>query len=364
MANNYDLTNLAVKMVCPTNKVIVDDKDLPGIYVERASKTLAELLNTSDTSVHPAFKINGNAVSRIAFGKYQGKAYGNRLYSLPGEDPANYLDHDVFVNYCRNKGRGHHEITAAEWAFLALLAKKNGTMPKGNNDYGKDVSESVRVAIRTYSDNGSRTCRVATGTGPLTWSDDGTREGVFDLNGNVWEWVTGLRLVKGELQVIPYNDAALPTTDLSANSDAWRAVNAEATGWDNLFIVPNGTGTTTNSVKLDYVSSHWQWQKSTITSQSDSSRSALFGSTTIAADVSAFAALYLRSMALAPDDGAAAADYEGDYFWANNAAAERLPLRGGYWDNGATAGVFDLNLFTPRSTVNSRIGGRAAYVDL
>lgn len=356
MANNYDLSKLAVKMVCPTNELLVDDKDLPGVYVRRASKKLSELLNTTDTSVHPAFKIGGATKASLLFGKYQGRTYGNRLYSLPGEDPAVSLDLDTFTAYCRNKGGNHHEITAAEWAFLALLAKKNGTKPKGNNNYGKDHSESTVVAIPSYVDGNGTICRVATGTGPLSWSDTGDINGIFDLNGNVWEWIIGIRLVHGELQVIPYNDAAISTTNLSATSDAWRAINANATGWDDLFIVPNGSGTTANSVKLDFVGGHWQWQKSAITTKG--ANNAAFASTTIAADVSAFAALYLRAMALAPEEGDT--DYDGDWFWANNQEAERCAARGGYWGNGSEHGVFALSFFNPRSSVSTGIGGRPA----
>ena len=38
----------------------------------------------------------------------------------------------------------------------------------------------------------------------------------------------------------------------------------------------------------------------------------------------------------------------------------RLPIRGGNWTNGASAGVFALNFNNPRSNVNANIGFRAA----
>ena len=56
------------------------------------------------------------------------------------------------------------------------------------------------------------------------------------MNGNIWEWVSGMRLVKGELQVIPYNNAADPECDTSAASTQWRAINAAATNYNDLFI--------------------------------------------------------------------------------------------------------------------------------
>lgn len=39
---------------------------------------------------------------------------------------------------------------------------------------------------------------------------------------------------------------------------------------------------------------------------------------------------------------------------------ERLPIRGGNWNNGANAGVFALNLHNPRSNASSNIGFRPA----
>ena len=38
---NYDLSSIALSMVCPTNKLITDDNGLPGAYVYRAKKMLS-----------------------------------------------------------------------------------------------------------------------------------------------------------------------------------------------------------------------------------------------------------------------------------------------------------------------------------
>ena len=41
---------------------------------------------------------------------------------------------------------------------------------------------------------------------------------------------------------------------------------------------------------------------------------------------------------------------------------ERLPIRGGSWNNGADAGVAALNLNNRRVNVNSNIGFRPAFM--
>ena len=101
------------------------------------------------------------------------------------------------------KGKGWHMMTKVEWAAIMLWCKKNGFMPYGNNNYGKDSrdtaagnSGNIRKRNRCRKDlpcfNRYR---------PLTWSHNKQLDGIWDLNGNVSEWTGALRTVKGELQV-------------------------------------------------------------------------------------------------------------------------------------------------------------------
>lgn len=357
---NYDLSALALGMVCPTNKLITDDKGMPSVFVQRAKQVLSALLTNGDGTAHPAFMINGEEKASIYIGKFQGKSHGSRMYSLPGQDPTTDINLDTIVSYCCNKGAGHHCITAAEWGFLALLAKKNGTQPKGNNYYGKDHGESMYQAIPSMVDSDKNICRVATGTGPMTWSDNGQIDGIWDLNGNVYEWVAGIRFIHGELQVIPYNNAALPDIDMGLNSAQWKALNAKATGYSDLYIAPDGSGTTSGSVKLDFVSEHWQWDTN-ITSKEDKWRNAAFASTTCGSGISSFTRMMLEALALCPESGDS--NYGDDFFSANNEKAECSVFRGGNWSDSSSAGVFSLHCFYARSDTGRSVGGRPAFYE-
>lgn len=360
---NFDLTNLAVKTICPNNSVMVDDTDLPSVMVYIPAFKNSEVLTGGNDSIHPAFIVNGQQIKGFWYGKYQAHNYKGVAYSLPAEDPTASINFDTARSTCEAKGHGWHLSTNAEWAAIALWCKKNGFLPYGNNNYGKDTRESNYKAVPTYKDGEGKTCRVATGTGPLTWSHDKTLAGIWDLNGNVWEWQGGLRLVWGELQILANNDAADPDNPQNATSTCWKAINAA----DGSLVEPECHTSDTaqklsgSTIKLDWVSNKWQYSNAISNPQTDY-KGCPFGDVTCSAAIGAAAKVLLRSLALLPDEGATAADYEGDYMYWNHNTAERCVCRGGHWSSGAGAGVFYLNGSNSRANSYPGLGFRPAFI--
>lgn len=359
---NFDLTNLAVKMICPNNVVKTDDTDLPSVLVYIPKFKNSDVLTGGNDSTHPAFIVNGVEIPGFYYGKYQAKVYNSVAYSLPGEDPTASINFDTARARCEAKGAGWHLSTNAEWAAIALWCKKNGFLPYGNNNYGKDSRESNYKAVPSYYES-DKIARVATGTGPISWSHDKTMAGIWDLNGNVWEWQGGIRLVWGELQILANNDAADPDNPQNATSTCWKAINAA----DGALVDPESKTTDSSAhvsgktVKLDYVNNKWTYSTS-ITNAKDEGRSCAFYQVAADSSIGDAAKVMLRALALLPDSDVTTDVYEGDYVWWNNGVAERCVFRGGSWASGAGAGVFSLCGGDSRGAAGTGLGFRAAYI--
>jgi hypothetical protein len=358
----YPLTEMAVKMFCPGNVVQQDDAGLPSILVWIPKFKNSDVLTGGNDSTHPAFIVNGKEIDGFYYSKYQNVVYNGKAYSLPAEDPQANVNFDTAREYCEDKGYGWHMSTAAEWAAIALWCKKNGFLPYGNNNNGKDTRESNYKAIQTFHKADGAIGRIATGTGPLTWSHNNAPDGIWDMNGNVLEWQGGLRIVWGEIQILANNDAADPDNPQNATSACWKAINAA----DGSLVEPESMTTDTavktsgSTVKLDYVDDVWTYS-SGISNASAAGRACAFGSAACADEISEAAKVLLRALALLPDTDATADEYEGDSMWWINNAAERYVFRGGNCGNKVSAGVFFMTVDSRYAS--SEFGGfRAAYI--
>lgn len=355
---NFDLTALALAGCCPGNEVIYDDKGMPSIMVKIPKMTYAQLGMGSSNDVFPAFKVGNRELDAIYISKFINMVQNNRAYSLPGFGPAHTLNFDTARTYCSNKGAGWHLITRMEWGLLVRWCQNNGFMPLGNNNYGKHSSESVYKAIPDNTDATHYALRTKVGTGPLTWYHDKSPSGIADLCGNVWEWSGGMRMVYGELQILPNNNGADNTVSQAADSAEWKAIKAS----DGTLITPDGSGTTSGSIKADWISSKLTW--SDTKTNNTGSGSSLYSSCTFAnivcdSSISAAAKLLLASLGMYMYNGTTEL-FSGQYGYFDNQSAERCFFSGGgYYYTGY--GLASFNGFNARSGADNVIGFRSAY---
>lgn len=347
------------------NTLLFDDMGRPSVMVRIPRFKWNDVLDGGEDATCSAFIVDGQELDEIYISKYQNIVEEGRAYSIAGRDPATSTNFDQAKQYCEAKGPGWHLMTNVEWAAIALWCHKNATIPRGNNNYGRDHTAIHEHGIRASGTQESIN-RVLTGSGPASWAHDWTPAGIYDLNGNVWEWVGGLRLKEGEYQVIPDNNAAMHV-DQSPTSPLWKAINTSGA-----YVAPGSA----NTYKLDCDTAGNANQTdarvgapilNTVVSKPNytgPSTDAYYGRMdrqfqTLVAQSGVTAHVILKELGLFPAD----ADLQGDYLYARN-YGERLPLRGGYWIASASAGVFALHLNHARSNASGYLGFRSAFVNL
>lgn len=336
------------------NTVLYDDKGYPSVMVVVPRFNIEDVLANAGTGTHPAFIVNGTQKAEIFVGKYQGVVHDGRLLSLPGQNPGRSFNYDQARQYCSDKGTGWHLMTNAEWAAVALWCHKNGFMPRGNNNYARDATQTWETGRRISGGapgDSTGDGATLTGSGPMSWNHDNTAAGISDLNGNVWEWSAGMRLVDGEIQIIPDNDAGVAYADMGASSPLWKAIRLT----DGALVAPGSAGT----AKWDMTTS-----SGGVTVLADSIQNVSNGTVNSSG---AFEGTGLRGVAAAPNLLRVLGLHPGavglgsDVLYARN-VGERLPVRGGNWSRGGGAGVFALSCNAVRSDAGSDIGARPAFV--
>ena len=346
---NFDDLKLSIEALSGgKNTVLFDDLGMPSVMVPFPKLKMSDLIAGGSENIHPAFSVDGVEKSVIYVSKYQNIVLNERGYSLPMRDPRASLNFDQAVTYCRNKGKGWSLTPYSLWSAIALWCRKNGTMPRGNNNYGADHAYGHEKGVPTYYESG-KIARCATGSGPNTWNHNWMPDGIADLNGNVWEWCAGMRLMNGEIQIIPYANCMAADASMGASSTLWKAIAADGT-----LVEPGTAGT----LKYNYVSGHIQLTSGDITPE-DTWRGDTYQNMTL--DSALTVPEIAKALLIYPDEPGG--DYGGDSHYMNN-SGERLPLCGGSWDNTSLAGVFSVYLSSPRSNSITYIGFRSAYCEL
>jgi hypothetical protein len=315
-----------LSMLNARNVAVFDNAGLPSIMVKFSKRANASLFPGGSQETHPAFNVGGEETDAIYISKYPCTVINGKPYSLPYMKPATNIDLDAAAAACFAKGEGWHLLTAPEYALAALESMKGNTLPRGNTNHGASHSH--------HKERGKRYdgYRTLTGSGPVTWAHDHTPYGVYGLCGNVWEWIAGLRLMDGRIEVIPGNNAANPV-DVSRTSPLWKPVLTD--GAPARFIAGEGGIRLTSGGGDSGGRGGCAWKD---------------------LDVAVVPPELLKALALYPGD---IKDNDSCLYLDDD--GERLPFRGGSWYNAASAGVFALALGDLRSGVHVSVGFRAAF---
>jgi hypothetical protein len=249
-------------------------------------------------------------------------------------------------------------MTAWERAAVALWCLKNGFQPRGNTSGGK--SHEAPWETGTPVPDGA--LKTLGGSGPASWRHDGTMAGISDLVGNVYEWLDGLKSIDWRLYFPADNNFMLTEAQWPASSiylDATAGPGDRNGSEDSGDIIvsdritkytetptPSGGG---DSGNFDYAYNSWK----------NTAVSSTFSNLDLGKRQAAVQLMIAPKLA-ATDGSALFPDAKGWFYSCNY--GERLPLWGGLCIGGSATGLAFLGLYTPRSTSDSGLGFRPAFI--
>jgi len=342
---NFDDLSMAVASFGGNNKVIFDDLEKPSIMVGVPKMKFSDIITGGTQDIADVFKVDGVERDLLYISKYINIVVNDRAYSLPMKDPKAYINFDQSLAACRKKGAGWGLTPNALRGAIILWCNRNNFLPRGNTNWDASYEKAYERGVNTYIDGNHGGGRTATGSGPATWYHDGTVGGIADMCGDVWEWVAGMRIVNGEIQIIPYGNCMKLDCDMSADSTEWKAIKPDGT------LVDPGTAGTL----------HYDWQSSNIVintaTNSTFNQNKPFNSIAAQSGVNIPQILKLHGIVKDTNDIYAATGHQ-HYI---NTDGERLPFRGSNFGDASSGGVGALSLYYARSGSYNSVGFRSAY---
>lgn len=273
------------------------------------------------------FKIRNKIVPAVLVSQFTNTMIKGVPASLPYQQPKHTISYDEAAAACGRKGKGWHLMTNTEFVYLLHEAEELGHTIGGNTNYGSNSKNEQESGVR-YDSAG----RTLTGCAPLTWSHDGTADGVFGLCGNFWEWVTGLRLHKGVIEYTKNNDAAVDGYTTETQDWQIATVNGKPL---RLYGNDGVTLSTKEDVEVAWDGCHIK----------DLQLEELEEMPEIA-----------YKLGIVPHDW----KNETAGIWADNELEEAVPIRGSGFGNTSVGGAGALPLRNPRTHVNGSVSFRSA----
>ena len=144
-------------------------------------------------------------------GKWEASNNGSNIpQSKSGVNLWNNITRDSAINACKSKGNKFGMMRNRQWVSIARWCDHHAIYVKGNI-YGNNTNnldgDNTTLTQSGGGYNAYNGYHFVTGnTVPDTWSHNGKSGGIYNLTGNVWEFIDGLENRNGEIYIYDEDD--------------------------------------------------------------------------------------------------------------------------------------------------------------
>ncbi len=283
---------------------------IPKFYFQRYREGNIEHIKIADKKttgfeLHPVFKHAGVEVDHVYVGAY--KTSSNNK-SVSGAKPTVSATRATFRTNAKSKGAGWSLLDIAAISAIQMLMLVEFATNNMQSAIGRGYCDSNSASVNTGSCN-----NVPNLTGRPTGTDgkvDVVWRGIEGFWGNVWEWADGVNWQDGTYYVC--NDPSKYADDTATGYTALSFKGA--TNWSGSYITEEGLDTGANE----------------------------------------------HIMLPAAAGSGSESTFDCDACWSST--GWRVFIRGGYWLDGSTCGLFTANLTNASSGTGTNIGSRLLYI--
>ena len=315
--------------------VLFTANNVPSVFYRMPAMTCEQLApdGSLGTGMHPAFLENGVQAKALYISAFANSNVAGEAVSLPFAEPWTDISRDAAIAACAATDYpafpGKNRLMSV-WDRAAAVheASQLGVNPAMNSAFGADHNDPSIVGEASAVAG-----RMLTGSMGAAANHNGLPDGIADLAGNVWQWLSGFELSEGQILMNPDNDDPANIAALTPMAEYFSSSNPALTAG---FSVPSITDAASQQKNSGSAYDH-------------------------IAGASGFSSVAGGSESLKRAAIASTVNSRAGALWARSYGS-CAPICGGSLASGHSGGLSALNLIYSSSLASSNFGFRSAFV--